>query len=181
MISAIPNLITGIRFILVIPISIYIYQGNELWALILFIIAGLSDGLDGYLARRYNWCSEFGKFADPLADKCLIIATLLAFAFSGKLPIWFVYLMLSRDGIILIGAIMHLLLFENKQAPPNRWGKHYTGWTIALFIIVLLQSALPFVPIYLEWIAMAGVIFFIFLSLFNYLNQEGRLIFKKIL
>jgi phosphatidylglycerophosphate synthase len=89
--------------------------------------------------------------------------------------------MLSRDGIILIGAIMHLLLFENKQAPPNRWGKHYTGWTIALFIIVLLQSTLPFVPIYLEWIAMAGVIFFIFLSLFNYLNQEGRLIFKKIL
>ncbi|MDC3323156.1 CDP-alcohol phosphatidyltransferase family protein [Gammaproteobacteria bacterium] len=181
MLSAIPNLITGMRFILVIPISIYIYQGNELWALILFIIAGLSDGLDGYLARKYNWSSEFGKFADPLADKCLIIATLLAFAFSGKLPIWFVYLMLSRDGIILIGAIMHLLLFENKQAPPNRWGKHYTGWTIALFIIVLLQSTLPFIPIYLEWIAMAGVIFFIFLSLFNYLNQEGRLIFKKIL
>ena len=108
MLSAIPNLITGMRFILVIPISIYIYQGNELWALILFIIAGLSDGLDGYLARKYNWSSEFGKFADPLADKCLIIATLLAFAFSGKLPIWFVYLMLSRDGIILIGAIMHL-------------------------------------------------------------------------
>ena len=181
MLSAIPNLITGMRFILVIPISIYIYQGNELWALILFIIAGLSDGLDGYLARKYNWSSEFGKFADPLADKCLIIATLLAFAFSGKLPIWFVYLMLSRDGIILVGAIMHLLLFENKQAPPNRWGKHYTGWTIALFIIVLLQSTLTFVPIYLEWIAMAGVIFFIFLSLFNYLNQEGRLIFKKIL
>ena len=50
MLSAIPNLITGMRFILVIPISIYIYQGNELWALILFIIAGLSDGLDGYLA-----------------------------------------------------------------------------------------------------------------------------------
>ena len=50
-----------------------------------------------------------------------------------------------------------------------------------ILIIVLLQSTLPFIPIYLEWIAMAGVIFFIFLSLFNYLNQEGRLIFKKIL
>ena len=78
MLSAIPNLITGLRFILVIPISVYIYQGNDLFALVLFIIAGLSDGLDGYLARRYDWSSEFGKFADPLADKCLIIATLIA-------------------------------------------------------------------------------------------------------
>ena len=180
MLSAIPNLITGLRFILVIPISVYIYQGNDLFALVLFIIAGLSDGLDGYLARRYDWSSEFGKFADPLADKCLIIATLLAFAFSGKLPIWFVYLMLSRDGIILIGAILHLLLFENRQAPPNRWGKHYTGWTIALFVLILMQSVIG-IPAYLKWIAMTGVIFFIFLSLFIFLNQEDRRLFKKIL
>ena len=146
--SSIPNLITGLRFVLVIPISIYIYQGNDLLALILFIVAGLSDGLDGYLARKYNWFSEFGQFADPLADKCLILATLLAFAFSEKLPLWFVYMMLSRDGIILIGAMLHLLLFENRQALPNRWGKHYTGWTIALFIIVLIQSSFSILPLY---------------------------------
>ena len=179
--SSIPNLITGLRFVLVIPISIYIYQGNDLLALILFIVAGLSDGLDGYLARKYNWFSEFGQFADPLADKCLILATLLAFAFSEKLPLWFVYMMLSRDGIILIGAMLHLLLFENRQALPNRWGKHYTGWTIALFIIVLIQSSLSILPFYIEWIAMTGVIFFTFLSLFTYLNNEGKNIFKEIL
>ena len=98
--SSIPNIITGLRFILVIPISICIYQSNDLLALILFVVAGLSDGLDGYLARKYGWQSKFGQFADPLADKCLILATLLAFAFSGKLPIWIVYLMLSSDGII---------------------------------------------------------------------------------
>ncbi len=181
MLSVIPNLITGLRFVLVIPISVYIYQGDDFLALILFIIAGLSDGLDGYLARKYDWSSEFGQFADPLADKCLIVATLLALAFSGKLPIWFVYIMLSRDGIILVGAILHLLLFENRQAPPNRWGKHYTGWTIALFIIVLIQSSFKILPFYFEWIAMTGVFFFILLSLFTYLNQEGRLIFKRIL
>tara|TARA_B100001121_G_C18665447_1_gene611087 strand:- start:651 stop:1193 length:543 start_codon:yes stop_codon:yes gene_type:complete len=179
--SSIPNLITGLRFVLVIPISIYIYQGNDLLALILFIVAGLSDGLDGYLARKYNWFSEFGQFADPLADKCLILATLLAFAFSEKLPLWFVYMMLSRDGIILIGAMLHLLLFENRQALPNRWGKHYTGWTIALFIIVLIQSSFSILPIYIEWIAMIGVVFFTFLSLSTYLMNEGKNIFKEIL
>ena len=179
--SSIPNLITGLRFVLVIPISIYIYQGNDLLALILFIVAGLSDGLDGYLARKYNWFSEFGQFADPLADKCLILATLLAFAFSEKLPLWFVYMMLSRDGIILIGAMLHLLLFENRQALPNRWGKHYTGWTIALFIIVLIQSSLSILPFYIEWIAMIGVVFFTFLSLSTYLMNEGKNIFKEIL
>lgn len=181
MLSAIPNLITGLRFVLVVPISICIYQGNDLLALILFVIAGLSDGLDGYLARKYNWFTEFGQFADPLADKCLVIATLLAFAFSQKLPLWFVYLILSRDGIILIGAMLHLLLFDNKQAPPNRWGKHYTGWIIALFIIVLIQSAFQILPFYFEWIAMTGVIIFIALSLFTYLKNEGKLIFKQFL
>ena len=179
--SSIPNIITGLRFILVIPISICIYQSNDLLALILFVVAGLSDGLDGYLARKYGWLSKCGQFADPLADKCLILATLLAFAFSGKLPIWIVYLMLSRDGIILLGAMLHLLLFENKQALPNRWGKHYTGWTIALFIIVLIQSAFSLLPVYFEWIAMGGVIFFIILSLTTYIKNEGKIIFRQIL
>ena len=114
-----------------------------------------------------------------MADKCLILATLLAFAFSGKLPLWFVYLILARDGIILVGAMLHLLLFENQKAPPNRWGKHYTGWMIALFIIVLIQSAFSILPYYFEWIAMTGVIIFILLSVSIYLKNEGKLIFKK--
>jgi len=73
------------------------------------------------------------------------------------------------------------LLFENKQALPNRWGKHYTGWTIALFIIVLTQSAFSLLPVYVEWIAMGGVIFFIILSLTTYIKNEGKIIFRQIL
>ena len=181
MLSVIPNLITGLRFILVIPISISIYQGNYFIALVLFIIAGLSDGLDGYLARRFNWTSEFGQFADPLADKCLILATLLALAFSERLPLWFVYTMLTRDGLVLIGSMLYLLLFDSNQASSNRWGKHYTGWTIALFIIVLVNSSFNFLPEFFEWLAMLWVLIFIVLSLISYFNREGRDIFKKII
>ena len=104
--SSIPNIITGLRFILVIPISICIYQSNDLLALILFVVAGLSDGLDGYLARKYGWLSKFGQFADPLADKFLILATLLAFAFSGKLPIWIVYLIIIRTLNIIFNPLV---------------------------------------------------------------------------
>ena len=73
----IPNLITTTRLLLSIPISISIYQGSEGIALILFIVAGLSDGLDGFLARKFSWESKFGRLLDPLADKCLILSTLL--------------------------------------------------------------------------------------------------------
>ena len=181
MLSVIPNLITALRFILVIPISVSIYQGNYFFALVLFIVAGLSDGLDGYLARKFNWTSEFGQFADPLADKCLILATLLALAFSERLPLWFVYTMLTRDGLILIGSMLYLMLFNNVQALPNRWGKHYTGWTIALFIIVLIGSSFDSFPQFIEWIAMTGVLIFIALSLASYFNKEGRAILKQII
>ena len=78
MFSQIPNIITSLRLLLAIPIYIFIYQGNEAIALSLFAVAGLSDWLDGFLARKYSWSSSFGEIVDPLADKVLILSTLLA-------------------------------------------------------------------------------------------------------
>ena len=181
MLSNIPNLITLLSFVLVIPISISIYKGNHFFALSLFIVAGLSDWLDGYLSRRFHWESEFGQIADPLADKFLIIATLLALAFSGKLPLWFVYILLSRDALILIGAILYILMFDSAKALPNKWGKHYTGWTIALFIIVLLRASFDLLPVQLEWIAMSGVVLFVILSFSDYSKKQGKRILQQIL
>ena len=97
------NLLTISRMALGAFIFILLTRTEMYWiAFVLFFIASITDYFDGYLARKYDWSTEFGQFADPLADKCLIVATLLALAFSGKLPIWFVYIMLSRDGIILV-------------------------------------------------------------------------------
>lgn len=183
MIFWIPNLITFLRLLLVIPISINIYHGNDLQALILFIFAGLSDGLDGYLARKFNWESKFGELFDPLADKCLILGTMLALAFSNKLPIWFVSTLLARDAVIVMGAMLHMMLFDGRNALSNRWGKHYTGWAIAMFIIVLLQGILmtwPSLLYNLAQIAKLGVLFFTFLSLLSYLKVPGKLIFNQL-
>ena len=148
----------------------------------LFILAGLPDGLDGYLARKYNWESKYGELLDPLADKCLILSTILALAFSNKLPIWFVSTLLARDGIIVMGAMLYMMLFEGHHTLSNRWGKHYTGWTISLFIIVLLQNTL------ITWfnlfnslllIAKLGVLVFTFLSLASYFKGPGKQIFSQ--
>ena len=182
-ISWIPNLITFLRLLLALPISISIYQGNELQALILFILAGLSDGLDGYLARKYNWESKYGELLDPLADKCLILSTILALAFSNKLPIWFVSTLLARDGIIVMGAMLYMMLFEGHHTLSNRWGKHYTGWIIAMLIIVLLQGTLVTGSASLHNLAQIsklGVLFFTFLSLFSYFKEPGKLIFNQL-
>ena len=179
--SVIPNVITILRLLLTIPIGISIYLSHELFALCLLVLAGFSDALDGYLARKYNWTSKFGEFADPMADKCLILSTLLALAFSGNLAIWIVSLMLVRDAVIVIGVLLYFSLFESYNLIPNRWGKHYTGWSIALFMIILLREVFLGIPMLIEQIAHIGVILFLVLSLVTYLNRPGREILKQII
>ena len=183
MLSSIPNLITSLRLLLAIPISISIYQGKEELALILFVMAGVSDSLDGFLARKYNWESKSGQLLDPLADKCLILGTLLALAFSAKLPLWLVSILLTRDAIIVLGAILYLKLFDNANTISNRWGKHYTGWTIALFVIVLLQDILVGLSDLFDLLlvlAKLGVLAFGSLSLLFYFRDPGRVIFTQL-
>ena len=183
MVEVIPNLITSLRLLLAIPICIFIYQGNELFALILFVIAGLSDGIDGYLARKFKWESEFGKLLDPLADKCLILSTLLALAYVQLLPIWLVSILLVRDALAVMGSMLYLMLFEGRNSESNRWGKHFTGWTIALFIITLLQEStnsfsMPLSLLY--QIAVVGVLVFTVLSVIYYSKEQGKEVYKSL-
>ena len=183
MFQLIPNLITSLRLLLAIPICIFIYQGNELLALLLFIFAGISDGFDGYLARRFTWESEFGKLLDPLADKCLILSTLLALAYVQLLPIWLVSILLVRDALAVMGSMLYLMLFEGRNSESNRWGKHFTGWTIALFIITLLQESIRAYSVLLNLlyeIAVVGVLIFTALSVFTYARKQGKEVYKHL-
>ena len=183
MFQLVPNAITSLRLLLAIPICIFVYQGNELLALLLFIFAGISDGFDGYLARRFTWESEFGKLLDPLADKCLILSTLLALAYVQLLPIWLVSILLVRDALAVMGSMLYLMLFEGRNSESNRWGKHFTGWTIALFIITLLQESINSYSMLLNLlyeIAVVGVLIFTALSVFTYAREQGQEVYKHL-
>ena len=84
----IPNIICTIRILLVFPIIVLLVQHNFNLALILFIIAGISDGLDGYLARKYNWKTELGGWLDPVADKTLQVSVYIVLTWLGLIPWW---------------------------------------------------------------------------------------------
>jgi phosphatidylglycerophosphate synthase len=118
-----------------------------------------------------------------LADKCLILSTLLALAYVQLLPIWLVSILLVRDALAVMGTMLYLMLFEGRNSESNRWGKHFTGWTIALFIITLLQESINSYSMLLNLlyeIAVVGVLIFTALSVFTYARKQGKEVYKHL-
>ena len=101
--SALPNYLSMLRIVLVLPITWLLWQHQVMSAFWLMLVAGFSDALDGFLARRYGWQTELGTLLDPLADKFLIAAMYLVFTLQGLIPLWLVALILTRDILILLG------------------------------------------------------------------------------
>jgi cardiolipin synthase (CMP-forming) len=101
----IPNILTLLRLFLIIPFVMYFNHKEYVIAFYIFLIAGLTDALDGWLARFFNWQSSFGSLVDPIADKLLITISVLALAITQQLPWWFVILVFLRDLTISCGVI----------------------------------------------------------------------------
>ncbi len=106
-----PNLICVVRLLLVWPIVRALHAGADLAALVVFIAAAVSDGLDGYLAKR-RLDSELGKFLDPLADKLLLVAVFIECAWLGLVPWWLTAAVVARDVMIGLGALIFWLWFD---------------------------------------------------------------------
>ena len=104
--SDIPNLITVMRIVLVVPVSWSLLRQEFGLALALFFVAGVSDGLDGFLAKHYGWSSRLGALLDPLADKALLVACYASLAWIGLLPVWLLVLVVARDVVIVAGAVV---------------------------------------------------------------------------
>jgi cardiolipin synthase len=109
---SIPNLITLGR-ILLVPVVVWAIASNAMWiAFVLFLVAGVSDAVDGFLAKRFNMTTELGAYLDPLADKALIVSIYLTLGINGDIPRWLVILVVSRD-ILIVGGIMLSWLMGN--------------------------------------------------------------------
>jgi cardiolipin synthase len=138
---SIPNLITLGR-ILLVPIIVWaIAAGEMMLAFGLFLAAGISDAVDGFLAKRFGMTSELGAYLDPLADKALIVSIYVSLGVTGALPRWLVILVVSRD-IMIVGAVMLSWLVGNPvTVRPLLVSKLNTGAQIVLACLVLAALA----------------------------------------
>ena len=140
----IPNMLTIMRLLLVFPLVGLLW--NELYApaLLVFFIAGFSDGLDGYLAKRYNWTSVFGSVADPIADKLLMVSSYFMLCWQLHLPWWLFVLILIRDLVIVSGGLFYHHLFGVKKMLPTYLSKTNTFLQILLVLVVMFGLAYDF-------------------------------------
>jgi cardiolipin synthase len=118
----IPNLITVGRILLVAPTTWALLQQHYRLALVLFLVAGISDGVDGFLAKHYNWSSRLGALLDPVADKALLVCSYAALTWTGLLPLWLFVLVILRDTVIVGGAMVAARL---DRPPGVRRGRHH--------------------------------------------------------
>lgn len=155
----IPNIISCLRILLVYPVLNFLLQGRFGLGLGLFVLAGVSDGVDGFLAKHYRWQSRLGSYLDPIADKLLIVSCYLALAYLGLLPVWLTAIVVLRDVVIFSGAVAYYFLSEPFEGQPHWTSKANTFFQLVLVVAVLAsQSVLPLSPVVLaglEWLVLS--------------------------
>lgn len=140
------NKITILRVILVPVLVVLMYMKLHYWALAVFIIASLSDTLDGYIARHYNQVSDFGKFMDPLADKMLVLAAMTMFVEWHAMPAWVLIIVLVREFAV---SGLRLVAVDNGRVIAAAWsGKIKT--TVTMIGIILMMAI--GIPQEIEWL-----------------------------
>ncbi len=149
-----PNQLTLLRMIFVPFIVIHLVDGRYLWALVVFVIAGFSDGLDGLLARRLHQQTLLGQYLDPIADKLLLSTMFLILSILHKIPWKFTVLVFSRDISILAASAVLFAIAGLRNFSPSIFGKANTFSQIAAVFFVLLLEIRP-----LRWIWIARTIF----------------------
>lgn len=139
--NTIPNIITVMRVVLIVPFAYFAWHQDYVTALIIFLVAGVSDGLDGLLAKRFNWQSRFGSITDPLADKILLFVALLLLVMKGQLTWSLFWVSTARDVIIVGAATSYHYLVGPYEMRPSLISKWNTALMILLVLVVLVHLA----------------------------------------
>ena len=139
----IPNLLSITRIYLMYPLLTFIAEENYLFALYIFAIAAATDGLDGYLARVMDWQTDLGIILDPIADKILLIGTILILWLNSYIPLFVLIVFVLRDFMIIMGAAFHMTVYETAAPNPNAFGKLTTflhiGYLAGVFIDIIFN------------------------------------------
>lgn len=172
MFKHVPNILTAIRMLLIPVIFFFALQENYILAVVFLTLSGLTDVLDGYIARKYNFITDFGTLFDPLADKLTQVSTLIVLVIQGIIPIWILIIVIIKELLMIAGAAF---LYDKNTVVGSRWyGK---AATVLFYVAILfsmldkqLQLGLTF-NMYLYYIAVALTIF----ALYMYFRTFSKL------
>lgn len=140
MIALLPNFITVFRMVLTIPLAYFMLSDQWLLVLILLLVAGVSDLLDGAIARQFHWESGFGRVADPIADKLTFGLVVILLTFKGMYPLWLMLIVIGRDVGILIGAGLYRLTFKGLDVDPTLVSKLNTAVQVVVPLFIILGT-----------------------------------------
>jgi cardiolipin synthase len=150
----IPNALTFLRVLLIVPFAMALLETQYRIALGVFLIAAVTDGVDGFLARQFDWRSRLGAIADPLADKALLITAYLMLTWTGILPLWLFLIVLGRDMLIVLGGLVFHYTVGSFELQPSLMGKLNTFVQILVVLaIIIFLAGLPMPP----WVLPLGI------------------------
>jgi len=164
----IPNIITVLRLILIPPIILTLLFAKYRYAFYFFLIAGLTDAIDGYLARKFHWISRFGSMIDPVADKLLMVLTFLTLSYIHVMPLWLLITVVLREIIIVAGGVTYHFLIGAYEFKPTLISKCNTFLQILLIILVMFHLAFALIPSFLLGLMMKLVFITSIVSLADY-------------
>lgn len=165
----IPNMITIARMLALLPLVWLMWHKDYKGALLVAVMAGASDGLDGFLAKKYNWQGWLGGILDPLADKLMMLCCYSVFVLQGVIPVWLYCLVVARDVVIVLGAsYYHFRVGKIKQAQPTFISKSNTVLQILLILVLLISLSGLWGLTVIHWPLMLAVAVFTGLSGLHY-------------
>lgn len=172
----VPNILTIIRILLVPAFIVSALYWSRIAAVVLFIAASLTDWFDGYLARKNNEITNFGKFMDPLADKMLVTSALLCFVQLGWLPAWGAMIVIGRD--LAVDGLRMVAASRNIVMAAGMTGKVKTAVTMCLIPLMLVFGELGFGPITVNSVSALIIVALNIISMADYFIKNGKVILE---